>query len=113
MPFLLSPSFLYPFIASELRRDHLMMHHLLFTGDNVRCALPLATVRIVLQMVQLGPVPESRNALAGTVNFHGQVIPVYSVRAFFGMPDRTPRLTDKLIIAQTGPDQVTLWVDET
>jgi chemotaxis signal transduction protein len=64
-------------------------------------------------MVQLGPVPESRPGLAGTVNLHGQIIPVYSVRSFFKMPDRAPRLTDMLIIAQAGHDCIALWADET
>lgn len=90
-----------------------MMHHLLFSVDRVRCALPLATVRIVLQMVQPGPAMESHPGLFGTVNFHGQIIPAYSVRSFFGMPDRAPRLTDKLIIAEAGTDSVALWVDDT
>jgi purine-binding chemotaxis protein CheW len=90
-----------------------MMRHLLFSVDQIACALPLASIRIVLQMVQLGPVSESRPGLVGTVNLHGQIIPVYSVRSFFGGPDRAPRLTDKLIIVQAGPDCVALWVDET
>ena len=90
-----------------------MMHHLLFSVDHIRCALPLATVRVVLQMVQLIPLSESRHGVAGSINLHGQIIPVYSVRSFFGIPDRAPRLTDKLIITQAGPEQVALWVDET
>jgi len=90
-----------------------MMRHLFFSVDDVRCAIPLARVCIVLQMVQLGPVPVSPPGLAGTVNLHGQIIPVWSVRSFFGIPDRAPRLTDKLIITGAGPDCVALWVDET
>jgi len=90
-----------------------MMHHLLFSVDRVQCALPLDNIRIVLQMVQLGPAPESQPDLAGTVNLHGQIIPAWSVRSFFGIPDREPRLTDMLIIAQAGHDCVALWVDET
>jgi purine-binding chemotaxis protein CheW len=90
-----------------------MMHHLLFSVDHVRCALPLARVRIVIQMVQLAPVPETRPWLAGTINLHGQIIPVWSVRSLFGIPERAPRLTDKLIIAEAGPGPVAFWVDET
>jgi chemotaxis signal transduction protein len=90
-----------------------MMRHLLFSVDDVRCALPLAIVRVVLQMVQLGPAPKPRPGLAGTVDLHGQIIPVWSVRSFFGIPDRAPQLTDMLIIAEEGPDCVALWVDET
>jgi len=90
-----------------------MIHHLLFSVDHVRCALPLTSVRIVLQMVQLGPAPGSRPGLAGTVNLHGQIIPVWSVRSFFHIPDRAYGLTDMLIITQAGRDCVALWVDET
>jgi len=90
-----------------------MTRHLMFSVDHIRCALPLTSVRIVLQMVQLGPAPESRKGLVGTVNLHGQIIPAWSVRSFFNIPDRAPRLTDKLIIAQAGRDCVALWVDET
>jgi purine-binding chemotaxis protein CheW len=105
--------FLYPFIASELRRDHQMMRHLLFSVDTIRCAIPLASIRIVLQMVQLTPVSASMPGPAGSINLHGQVIPVWSVRSFFGIPDRAPRLTDKLIITQEGHGCVALWADET
>jgi chemotaxis signal transduction protein len=90
-----------------------MMRHLMFSVDHIRCALPLTSVRIVLQMVQLGPAPKSRKGLVGTVNLHGQIIPAWSVRSFFNIPDRTPGLTDKLIIVQAGRDCVALWVDET
>ena len=89
-----------------------MMRHLLFSVDHVQCALPMDTVRIVLQMVQLGPVPELQPDLAGTVNLHGHIIPVWSVRSIFGRAARSPRLTDRLIIAETTPDCVALWADE-
>lgn len=90
-----------------------MIYPLLFSVDDVRCALPLRSVRIVLQMVQLGPAEKKNPAPAGTVNLHGQIIPVYSVRSFFGIPDRSPKLTDKLIVVETGDSCVALWVDET
>lgn len=90
-----------------------MIHHLLFSVGNVQCALPLKSVRVVLQMVQLGPAETTKPAAAGTVNLHGQIIPVYSVRSFFGMPDRAPQLTDKLIIAEAGDLCIALWVDDT
>lgn len=90
-----------------------MMNHLLFSVDGLQCAIPLDKVRIVLQMVLLGPAPESRPELAGTVNLHGQIIPVWSVRSFFKIPDRAPLPTDKLIITQAGQTCVALWVDET
>lgn len=92
-----------------------MIHHLLFSVDTVQCALPLRMVRIVLQMVQLGPVPSGSGqpVPTGTVNLHGTIIPVYSVRSFFGLPERAARLTDQLIVAETGNSCTAFWVDET
>lgn len=90
-----------------------MMRHLLFSVDHVQCALPLESIRIVLQMVQPGSAPELPSGASGTVDLHGQIIPIWSVRSFFGIPDCTPRLTDKLIITQAGPETVALRVDET
>ncbi|OPX62972.1 MULTISPECIES: chemotaxis protein CheW [unclassified Methanoregula] len=92
-----------------------MINHLLFSVDDVQCALPIRTVRIVLQMVQLGPAPSGNGqpVPAGTVNLHGLIVPVFSVRSFFGIPDRAARLTDQLIVAETGASCTALWVDET
>jgi chemotaxis signal transduction protein len=90
-----------------------MMRHLLFSVDHIRCAIPLAGIRIVLQMVQLTPPAEPQPGLAGSINLHGQIIPVYSARSFFGVPDRAPWLTDMLIVAHKGPSSIALWVDET
>jgi chemotaxis signal transduction protein len=90
-----------------------MLRHLLFSVDRVRCAIPLENVRIVLQMVQLSPAPEERPGLAGSIDLHRHIVPVWSVRAFFAIPDRAPRLTDKLIVAQKDHQCAALWVDET
>jgi len=90
-----------------------MMNHLLFSVDGIPCALPLADVRIVIPMVQPGPAPGQRPGLYGTLNFHGQIIPVWSVRSFFGISDRSPALNDRLIVVEKGGNTAALWVDET
>jgi chemotaxis signal transduction protein len=64
-------------------------------------------------MVQMGEADGSRPGSAGTVDLHGQVIPVYSVRSFFRIPAHPPRLSDMLIVTQAGPDPVALWADDT
>ena len=90
-----------------------MMNHLLFSVDGILCALPLADIRIVIQMVLPGAVPEPRPGLCGKLNFRGQIIPVWSVRTIFGKPDRSPALTDRLILVEKGRNTAALWVDET
>ena len=89
------------------------MNNLFFSVDGIPCALPLSRVRIVIRMVQPEPARETRPGLCGTLDFHGQIIPVWSVRSFFGRPDRPPGLTDLLIVVERGQEHAALWVDET
>jgi purine-binding chemotaxis protein CheW len=89
-----------------------MSRYLVFSVEHILCALPLDSTRIVLRMVQLMPPAEKRHGLAGAVNVHGEVLPVFSVRSLFGLPDRPPRLTDRLVVADAGGKSIALWVEE-
>jgi purine-binding chemotaxis protein CheW len=89
-----------------------MTRHLIFSVDQVLCALPLASTHIVLRMVKMIPPADKRYGLAGSVNVHGEVLPVYSVRSLFGLPDRPPRLTDRLVVADAGGKSIAIWVEE-
>jgi len=86
---------------------------LLFSIEGIACAIPNRDIWFVERMVKFAPPanPESREA--GRVNIHGKIIPVYSLRAVFGFEERSPYLTDILIIARTGKDVIALWADET
>ena len=89
-----------------------MRRHLIFSVGHVQCALPLASTHIVLRMVQMMPPADKRHGLAGSVNVHGEVLPVYSVRSLFGLPDHPPRLTDRLVVADAGGKNIAIWVEE-
>jgi chemotaxis signal transduction protein len=41
------------------------------------------------------------------------MLPVFSLRALLGFPERPVRLSDMLVIARAGSEDVALWVDET
>ncbi len=90
-----------------------MLRHLFFSAGDIRCALPLETVRVVLPMVELGPAPGSCPRAAGSMNLHGQIIPVFSARTFFSLPDCPPRLSDRLIVTRADRHLVALRVEET
>lgn len=89
-----------------------LKRHLMFSVDHVRCALPLAATRIVLRMVAMTPPLQKKHGLAGTINVHGENLPVYSVRSLFGLRSHLPRLTDRLIVTETGTGRIAFWVDE-
>jgi purine-binding chemotaxis protein CheW len=89
-----------------------MVQHFLFSADNVRCAVPLASIQSVIQMIEMTPASGAHHGLAGAVNLHGRVISVYSMRRLLGFADRKPRLSDMLLIAQAGKETSALWIDE-
>lgn len=90
-----------------------MVQLFVFSSDGQRLALPLAAIQSVLQMMEVSPARDPATGQAGTINLHGRIIPVYSVGCLTGMPDRPPRLTDKLLIASDGEEPVALWIDDT
>jgi len=89
-----------------------MVNLLFFSVEGVRCAIPIDVVRSVSRMIQITSGREGSGNETGTINFNGTVIPVYSMRMFFGFPERPPSLSDVLIIACDGKESVALWVDE-
>lgn len=90
--------------------------YLLFRLANTLCALPLASVERVLPAVDVTPLPEAPHAVYGVINLAGEVLPVFALSRRFGIPDRSVKLRDKLIVALTpGPQlarRVALLVDE-
>ncbi|NMB79338.1 MAG: chemotaxis protein CheW [Methanomicrobiales archaeon] len=83
-----------------------------FLVDDLPCALPLAAVQSVVRIMQILPLDNPRKGQAGTINLHGRIIPVFSLRNLLGYPERPPRLSDMLVIASAGEETVALWIDE-
>ena len=71
---------------------------LVFTVDDVRIAIPAVIVDHVVRMVAIIPVPKAPPGVTGIVNYHGDVIPVFSIRALFSLPEKAPSSSDFLLI---------------
>jgi chemotaxis signal transduction protein len=84
----------------------------LFSTGGLRCALPLAGIQSVIPMMAMEPPPDTRRELAGTINLHGRIVPVYSLRELLGMPDRSPRISDMLLIVETNGETLGIWIDQ-
>jgi purine-binding chemotaxis protein CheW len=89
-----------------------MVQLLLFSVEDIHGAIPLADTSHVIRMVRLDRVPGAPFGENLTMNFHGRMVPVISVRALFGLPRAAPRLTDMLVITRDGDRDAALWVDE-
>lgn len=84
-----------------------------FSLDNQRYALPLDRVRRSIRVVAITPLPEAPAIVLGIIDLGGLVTPVIDLRARFNHPARDLRLSDHLIIADTGKRTVALLVDDT
>lgn len=83
-----------------------------FTLDEQRYALRLASVEKTVRMVEITPLPKAPEIVLGVIDCHGKVIPALNIRKRFQRPEREPGLGDQLIIARTTRRAVALVVDE-
>jgi len=84
-----------------------------FALDERRYALALARVRRSIRAIAITPLPEAPPIVLGIIDLGGTVLPVIDIRKRFGRPSRDLRLSDQLMIADTGRRSVALLVDET
>ena len=84
-----------------------------FSLDDQRYALPLASVQRSIRVVAITPLPEAPAILLGIVDLGGVVIPVIDIRKRLNHPPRDLRLSDHLVVATTGKRTVALLVDAT
>lgn len=73
---------------------------LVFTVHTLRCAVPAEIVDHVVRMVAVTPVPKAPSGIAGIINYHGEILPVFSLRLHFSLPDKEHSTTDLLLIVQ-------------
>jgi len=82
-----------------------------FSIDERRCALLLATVDRIVGVVELTPLPKASTIVLGIINMQGRIIPVLNMRRRFHLPEREIYLRDQLIIVHTSEQSVALLVD--
>jgi purine-binding chemotaxis protein CheW len=82
-----------------------------FTLNRQPYALQLASVRQVLRMVEVTPLPKAPEIVLGVINLHGTVVPVLSIRRRVGLTEGEASLSDQLIVADTASRSVALVVD--
>lgn len=86
---------------------------LFFSIGGIKGAIPLDDSMFLVRMVQPVSYPEEIHGVIGGLNLHGSIIPIYSLKLLLGLPGRSPRTTDHLIVMNAGGSEVALWVDTT
>lgn len=82
-----------------------------FRLGRTRYAIPLAETRRILAAVAVTPLPDAPPAIEGVVSVHGDPVPVFDLRARFGLPHRRIRPEDHLVLAEAAGRRVLLHVD--
>lgn len=75
-----------------------------------RLAVPMERVQRTVRAVEITPLPGAPERVRGVINFHGEVIPVYDVRARLGLPARALQSTDHLVIVETARRTLALLI---
>jgi purine-binding chemotaxis protein CheW len=83
----------------------------LFCVDSQRFALGLENVDKVIPFLAITPLPGAPSVVLGIFDLHGDLVPVLNVRARFKLHERTPLISDQLLVAHISERRVALLVD--
>jgi purine-binding chemotaxis protein CheW len=83
-----------------------------FSVGGIRCGLPVNNIISMIQIVKISHITGNKPWIVGNINFHGKVLPVYSFKILFGLYERPPILSDRLIIAKKDQEIIAISVDE-
>src|SRR5215813_89561 len=86
-------------------------HLLTFELDEQRFGLPMADVREVVRVAAFARLPKAPEVIEGVLNFRGALVPVLDIRARFGLPPRSVRTSDHLVVARAAKRTVAIRVD--
>lgn len=82
-----------------------------FCLDDRKFAVPLSSVERVERIVAITPLPKAPDIVAGIINIHGSIVPVFNIRERFRLPPRDIQLSDQLIVARTSKRTIAFLVD--
>lgn len=60
--------------------------------------IPVPVANHVVRMVEITRISSTTEAVAGIINYHGLIIPVFSLRSRFMFPEKPPEPAELLII---------------
>ena len=68
---------------------------MIFTLDELECAILLENVVRVIHAVDIRKLPKSPEIITGIINIQGQIIPVFDIRKRFGYITREINIEDR------------------
>ncbi len=83
-----------------------------FFINEQRYGLTASTVVRVIQVVDITLVPNLPAMVLGVINLQGRIIPVFNLRKRLGLSERSPVLSDKLIVVNASEYLMAFLVDQ-
>lgn len=92
--------------------QHIKQKILTFKLDDIHFALYLANVDRVIRAVSVTTVPKAAPAIHGLMDYHGDHIPVVSIRKRFGRTEKEIESNDRFIITVWNKRKLAIVADE-
>ena len=81
--------------------------------DNEQYGIDITFIDNIVRMQQITRVPKAQSYFAGVINLRGEIIPVMSLRARFGLPDKEYTNATRIIIVKPESNaKIGVLVDE-
>jgi purine-binding chemotaxis protein CheW len=87
------------------------LHLLCVDVAGQHCGLPVDAVVEIHPAVQLAPLPDAPQIVAGLVNRRGHALPVLDLRTRLGLPPRPLKAADRLVVLRLPDREAALLVD--
>ncbi len=87
------------------------MQHVIFNVGNGEYGLNVSQVNAIETMSNVVPVPNAAGHVLGIMNLRGDVLPVYSLRIKFGLPEEPVNDETKIIVTVSNGVTVAYKVD--
>lgn len=85
--------------------------HVIFKLGNEEFGMAILYVKAIEKIMEISPVPNAPSYIEGLINLRGDVIPVYSLRRKFNLPDKVADENTKLIVTKSNGISIAFEVD--
>lgn len=73
--------------------------------------IPIQDIHEIIKMQDITPIPSVKRYVEGVINLRGEIIPVISLRKFFGLVDKGHTRTTRIMVVHHQEDTVGIIVD--
>lgn len=88
-----------------------MTDMVVFEVAGLRGAVPARCVHEIVRAVEIAPLPGAPATVEGIINVRGEIVPVVSLRARFGLPASPVQPSEQIILISTASNEIAFRVD--